>query len=94
MKIVWTDYLIYRATLRGFGLPILETIIRHSSETYLDTAALRRVVVGKHGSILVLIPYDIAEDGAIVPVTVHATSRQQIAYRLRTGRIQKCKALD
>jgi hypothetical protein len=84
-EIIWSDYLKYRAALRGFDLLTLEQIIRHSSERYLDTETGRSVVVGRHHRQLVMIPYEIAEE-AIVPVTVHAIKRQQIRFRLRTGR--------
>jgi hypothetical protein len=43
--------------------------------------------VGKHNEILILVPYD-EEDNDIVPVTVHATSRRQIRFRLNTGRFK------
>jgi hypothetical protein len=35
--IEWTEYLKYRAAIRGFDLEKLEHIIRHSSERYFDT---------------------------------------------------------
>lgn len=47
------------------------------------------VVVGKQGKSLVTIPYEVGEDGAVIPVTVHATTRQQINYRIKSGRYQK-----
>jgi hypothetical protein len=85
--IAWTDYLRYRANLRGFDLAKLERIIGQSSERYSDTETGRRVVVGRHEEQLVLIPYD--EDGGIItPVTVHAITRQQIRFRLATGRLR------
>ncbi|MEW6212159.1 MAG: hypothetical protein AB1631_27635 [Acidobacteriota bacterium] len=84
-NIVWTEYLRYRAELRGFDLAKLEHIIRHSSERYLDTETRRNIVVGRHGKQLVMIPYEADED-TITPVTVHAITRQQIRLRLRTGR--------
>ena len=81
--IVWTDYLQYRAVVRGFDPAKLEQIIRHSSERYLDTETGRRVVVGRHDQQLLMIPYEV-EAEAITPVTVHAITRQQIRFRLRT----------
>lgn len=36
--IIWTDYMKYRAELRGFELSKVENILRHSVERYLDTA--------------------------------------------------------
>ena len=83
--IVWTDYMKYRARLRGFDLTKIEEIVRHSSERYFDMATGRHVAVGRHGKILVVIPYEIDED-SITPITIHATTRQQINFRLRTGR--------
>ena len=81
----WTDYLRHRATIRGFDLEKLEHIIRHSSERYLDTETGRHVAVGRHREQLVMIPYE-AEGEIITPVTVHAITRQQIRFRLSTGR--------
>ena len=83
--IIWTEYLQYRAELRGFALAEIERIIRHSGERYLDTETRRIVVVGRHHKQLVMIPYETAEDN-IIPVTVHAVTRQQIRFRLQTGR--------
>lgn len=84
-EIIWTDYMRYRATLRRFDLAKIEHIIRHSHERYLDTATGRSVVVGRIDESLVMIPCDI-EPGKITPVTIHATTRQQIGFRLKTGR--------
>lgn len=84
-EIVWTGYLQYRSELRGFDLSILEQILRHSSERYFDTASGRLIVVGRHKNELLVIPYEVIDD-AITPVTVHVTTRQQIRFRLNTGR--------
>jgi hypothetical protein len=81
----WTDYLKYRAALRGFELEKLEDVIRHSSERYFDTETERHVVVGRHNLQLVMIAYDIKSDTTI-PVTVHTITRQQIRFRLNTRR--------
>ncbi|GFE71175.1 hypothetical protein [Chroococcus sp. FPU101] len=43
------------------------------------------IAVGKHNNSLVIIPYEYTEE-FITPVTVHATTRQQIQFRLQTGR--------
>lgn len=83
--IVWTEYMKYRAKLRGFDLARIEEIVRYSSERYRDMATGRRVVIGHHGKRLVVIPYEMDED-SITPITIHATTRQQINFRLRTGR--------
>ncbi len=84
-SIVWTEYFQYRAALRGYDLTKLEHIIRHSSERYFDTETGRSIVVGRHNRQLVMIPYEVDGD-VIIPVTIHAITRQQIRFRLRTGR--------
>jgi hypothetical protein len=85
--IVWTDYMKYRLSLRGYDLATVENILRYSSERYLDTATGRVVAIGRHERLLVIIPYE--RDGAtIIPVTIHATSRQQINSRLKSGRLK------
>ena len=84
--IVWTEYLKYRTKLRGFNIQKLENILRYSSEKYFDTATDRSIVVGKHEKVLVMIPYEESKID-ITPVTVHATSRQQINYRIKSGRL-------
>ena len=85
MDIVWTDYMKYRVRLRSFDVAKIERIVRHSGERYFDLATRRLVVVGRHDDTLVLVPYE-REGDRITPVTVHATTRQQINFRLRTGR--------
>ena len=87
MEIEWTDYMRYRAELRDFDLDKVEHILRYSTERYYDVATQRPVAVGRHNKALVLVPYD--RDGdKVIPVTVHATTRQQINFRLKTGRFQ------
>jgi hypothetical protein len=85
MDVAWTEYLKHRAKLRGFDLNKIEQIVKSSRERYLDTATARRVVVGRCGKTLVLIPYELRGD-TLIPVTIHATTRQQIEFRLKTGR--------
>ena len=85
--IVWTEYLEYKARLHGFDLAIIEQVVRYSEERYFDTTTHRLIAVGRHGSRLIIVPYE-KEDDTITPVTVHATARQQITFRLRTGRYQ------
>lgn len=46
LMIHWTDYLKYRAALRGFELEKLEVIIRHSTERYFDTETERHWWLG------------------------------------------------
>lgn len=84
-QLVWTDYLRYRAELRGFDLNEMEDIVRYSTERYFDTATGRPIVVGHIAGVLVMIPYELTED-LLTPVTIHATTRQQVNFRLRTGR--------
>jgi hypothetical protein len=85
MRIVWTDYLRYKAALRRFDLAKIENIVRYSPERYSDTATGRHVAVGHHGNELVMIPYE-ADENSITPVTIHVTTRQQVNFRIRTGR--------
>ena len=85
--IVWTEYLKHRARLRGFDLAIIEQIVRFSEERYFDTTGQRMVAIGRHGSRLVLVPYE-QEGETMTPVTIHATTPQQVALRLRTGRFR------
>jgi hypothetical protein len=35
--IVWTEYMEYRLSLRGYDLATVEQILRYSSERYVDT---------------------------------------------------------
>lgn len=46
-EIIWTDYMKYRANLRGFELKKLEKIVRFSGEKYYDTITGSQIVVGK-----------------------------------------------
>jgi hypothetical protein len=85
MIVIWTDYIKYKANLRGFDLAKIENIVRFASERYSDTATGRRVAVGRHGNKLVMIPYE-ADENSITPVTIHVTTRQQIDFRIKTGR--------
>ena len=50
MDVVWTEYLKYRAALRGFDLDRIEQIVKSSSERYMDTATDRRIAVGRCGN--------------------------------------------
>lgn len=85
--IVWTDYMRYRIGLRGFDLLVIERIVRHSAERYVDVATGRYVVVGRHGRRLVMIPYE-RESQTVTPVTIHATSREQVKSRVKSGRFR------
>ena len=85
MTPIFTDYIKYRAALRGFNLDKIENILRYSQEKYFDVETQRKIVIGKHDDNLVMIPYEIEEEN-IIPVTIHVTTRQQIKFRLKTGR--------
>ena len=87
-KIIWTDYFKYRANLRGFSLLNIENALMDSSERYYDIVTERLVVIGKDANILILIPYEVGQENTITPITVHATSRKQITYRVKNGRFQ------
>ena len=84
---VWADYLNYRAGLRGFDLLIAEKVLRFSEERYFDTVTGRQVVIGRHGGLLIKIPYEQVGDD-VIPITIHATTRQQINFRLKSGRFR------
>jgi hypothetical protein len=84
-SIFWSDYMKYRADLRGFQLNKIEKILRYSEEGYFDTVTRRMIVVGKHDDRLVMIPYE-KEKNELIPVTIHVTKLQQINFRLKAGR--------
>lgn len=75
----------YRARMRGFDLEKLAQIVNFSTERYSDTETGRAVVIGHYDKKLVILPYETNED-EITPITVHITTRQQINFRLKTGR--------
>ncbi len=85
LKIAWSGYMKYRTELRGFDLRKIADILRHSKERYFDTITQRLIVVGKHDERMVVIPYE-KKNNEIIPVTIHAITRQQIKFRLKTGR--------
>ena len=85
VQIVWTEYMKFRAKHRGYQLQKIEEIVRYSAERYFDTATHRQQVVGKHDERLVVIAMD-REGDKLTPVTIHAITRQQIRFRLRSGR--------
>ncbi len=87
VRIIWTDYMVYRSRLRGFDPAQIESVIRYSSERYFDTATGGSVVVGRHKEDLIVIPYE-KSGGQLTPVTVHVTSRQQINSRVKSGRFR------
>ena len=84
-KIVWTDYVKYRADVRGFDLEKIEEILRYSDERYFDVVTLRQIAIGRHSDRIIMIPYESSEN-LITPVTIHVINRQQIKFRLKTGR--------
>ena len=83
---IWTEYLRHRARVRGFDLAVIEHIVRFTSERYFDVDTRRMVAIGRHRRSLVLIPYD-EDEQTMTPVTIHATTRQQLTFRLRQGRL-------
>ena len=85
MRVEWTDYMKYKARLRGFDLARIEEIVKHSAERYFDIETGRRVVIGHHNRLLLLVPYEANQD-LVTPITVHATTRQQIRFRIQSGR--------
>jgi hypothetical protein len=85
--IVWTEYMEYRLKLRGYDVATVEHILRYSSERYVDTVTGRLVVIGRHVKLLVMIPYE-RKGSTLKPVTIHATNRQQINSRLKSGRLK------
>lgn len=84
--IVWTEYMSYRANIRGFDRAKIEDIVKYSNERYLDTATGRYVIVGRHEQTLVMIPFE-GDAGSITPITIHATTRKQINFRIKSGRL-------
>jgi len=85
-EIVWTDYMKYRLKLRRYDFSSIEYILRYSSERYVDTVSGRLVAIGNHGKLLVMIPYE-RKGSTLTPVTIHATNRQQINSRIKSGRL-------
>ena len=76
--------------MRGFDLKKVENILRYSHERYFDTVTQRRIIIGRHDRLLVMIPY-VQSREEINPITIHATTRQQINSRLKTGRFKHGK---
>jgi len=85
--IFWTEYMKFRLGFRGYDLAMVEQILRYSSERYVDTVTGRVVVVGRHEKLIVMIPYEL-KGNTMTPVTIHATSRQQINSRIKSGRFK------
>ena len=84
-EVFWSDYMQYRLRLRGFNLATVERIVRYSGERYRDTVTGRLVAVGRHDERLIVIPYERSGE-TLTPVTVHVTNRQQINFRVKSGR--------
>ena len=85
LQIIWTDYLIYRANLRGYHIEKIEKILRYSDERYFDVATNRLIVIGRHNDLTVMIPYERIKE-TLIPITIHVITRKQINYRLKSGR--------
>ena len=84
-EIIWTEYMKYRSSTRGMDLGVVEEIVRHASERYVDNETHRFIAVGRHRNTIVVVPYEESET-SLTPITVHATTRHQINLRTRTGR--------
>lgn len=84
--VIWTDYLEYKLSIRGFEKKIVEQILRQTHERYKDQETGRLIAIGSHGADLVMIPYEINSD-AYTPITIHVTSRQQVNIRIKSGRL-------
>lgn len=69
-RVVITEYMIYRAQMRGFDTSDVETIVRYSEERYFDVETRRMIAVGHSCAKLVMVPYDETEE-EITPVTIH-----------------------
>ena len=87
VEIVWTEYMEYRLILRGYDPAKVEQILRYASERYMDTVTGRMIVIGRHENLIVMVPYE-SEGRTLTPVTIHATSRQQINSRIKSGRFK------
>jgi hypothetical protein len=87
VTIVWTDYMKYRSNLRGYDLTTVEQIVRYSSERYTDTVTMRLVAIGRHKNLIVMVPYEL-KGRTLTPITIHATTRQQINSRIKSGRFR------
>jgi hypothetical protein len=90
--IIWTDYMRYRARLRGYSLDEVEKIVRFSAERYVDEATARHLVVGRHGGSLVLIPFETRRRGCR---TRHDPPHDKAADRLpaEIRKVQTCLRL-
>lgn len=84
-NVVISDYVSYRAHTRGFTIEDIESIVRYSEERYFDVETRRLVAVGHSGNRIVMIPYE-ENEKELIPVTIHAVTRQQIRFRVHTGR--------
>ena len=85
MECIWSDYIRYKIKIRNFDLTKIDKILKSTSERYFDTLTRRLIAIGKHDNILIMIPHEIKGE-IIYPITIHATTRQQINFRLKTGR--------
>jgi hypothetical protein len=84
-RFVVTEYMQYRANTRGFDVKAVESIVRYSDERYFDVETRRYVAIGVHRGTTVVIPYEETE-ADLTAVTVHAITRQQIRFRVNSGR--------
>ena len=73
---------------KGFELDLIEDILRFSEERYFDTLTMRYVVIGRYQKSIIMIPYE-KNENLLIPITVHTITRQQIKFRIKTGRLYR-----
>jgi hypothetical protein len=56
MKYIFTEYLKYRAEIRGYDLGRIEDILKFSTKWYFDAITNRVIAIGKHDNRLVMVP--------------------------------------
>ena len=85
LQVRWMGYAVMRAARRGFPQAAVEQILLHSTERYAEPATGRRVAIGRIARALVLVVYETDGPDTLVPVTMHTTTRRQIASRVQRG---------
>jgi hypothetical protein len=48
---------------------------------------MRLVAIGRHKNLIVMVPYEL-KGRTLTPITIHATTRQQINSRIKSGRFR------
>ena len=87
VQVRWMSYAAMRAERRGFPQAAVEQILLHTTERYTETATGRRVAIGHIARALVLVVYETEDPDTLVPVTMHTTTRRQIASRVQRGEL-------